>query len=127
MIKLGLNTRKFNTYAFFCPVSRLHLTVSNPVGYADRVTPAILRALKSKTILDIDGVVDIAAGELKASLGNEQSSTEDTSSKTEEVKEEETKEETVEEEKETTTKKTTTRKSRSKKTTETAEEEAIEE
>lgn len=62
MIKLALNTRKYNNYAFFCPVSRLHLTVSNPVGSVNEVTPAILKALKSKTLLDVDGVVNIEAG-----------------------------------------------------------------
>lgn len=66
MIKLQLNLRKFNNYAFFCPVSRLHLTVSNPVGYSNEVTPAILKALKAETILDVDGVVDIETGTVKA-------------------------------------------------------------
>ena len=62
MIRFALNTKKFNTYAFFCPVSRLHLTLSNPVGISNRVTPAILRGLKSKTILDIDNAVDMTTG-----------------------------------------------------------------
>ena len=62
MIRFALNTKKFNTYAFFCPVSRLHLTLSNPVGVSNRVTPAILRGLKSKTILDIDNAVDMTTG-----------------------------------------------------------------
>ena len=62
MIRFALNIKKFNTYAFFCPVSRLHLTLSNPVGVSDRVTPAILRGLKSKTILDIDNAVDMTTG-----------------------------------------------------------------
>lgn len=61
-----LNSRKFNNYAFFCPVSRLHLTVSNPVGYVNEVTTAILKALRNKTILDVDGVVDIETGTVKA-------------------------------------------------------------
>jgi hypothetical protein len=66
MIKFKLNPHKFNNYAFFCPVSRLHLTVSSPVGFSNEVTPAILRALKAKTILDIDGVIDIETGTVKA-------------------------------------------------------------
>ena len=66
MIKLMLDLHKFNNYAFFCPVSRLHLTVSSPVGFASEVTPAILKALKAKTILDVDGVVDIETGTVKA-------------------------------------------------------------
>lgn len=65
MIKLMLNLHKFNNYAFFCPVSRLHLTVSSPVGYANEVTTAILKALKAETILDVDGVVDIETGTVK--------------------------------------------------------------
>jgi hypothetical protein len=67
MIKLMLNTHKFNNYAFFCPVSRLHLTVSNPVGYANEVTPVILRAVKAKTVLDVDGVIDLETGTVKNS------------------------------------------------------------
>ena len=35
MIKLMLDTHKFNNYAFFCPVSKLHLTVSSPVGFTN--------------------------------------------------------------------------------------------
>ena len=65
-----LNTRKFNNYAFFCPVSRLHLTVSSPVGFTNEVTPAILKALKAETVLDVDGVVDIETGTVKA--GNQE-------------------------------------------------------
>ena len=61
-----LNLHKFNNYAFFCPVSRLHLTVSSPVGFSNEVTPAILKALKAKTVLDVDGVVDIETGTVKA-------------------------------------------------------------
>ena len=60
-----LNRQKFNNYAFFCPVSRMHLTVSSPVGYANEVTPAILKGLKSKSILDVDGVVDLETGTVK--------------------------------------------------------------
>lgn len=52
-MKYLLNLRKNDNYAFFCPQSRMHLTISNPVGFADRVTPAIERALKAKTIIDI--------------------------------------------------------------------------
>lgn len=65
MIKLALNRHKFNNYAFFCPVSRLHLTVSNPVGMTNEVTPAILKAVKSKTLIDVDGVIDIETGTVK--------------------------------------------------------------
>lgn len=65
MIKFMLNMHKFNNYAFFCPVSRMHLTVSSPVGFANEVTPAILKGLKSKAILDVDGVIDLETGTVK--------------------------------------------------------------
>ena len=52
-MKLQLNFNKPNNYAFFCPVSRLHLTRTNPIGYANEVTPSIKRALKVGNILDI--------------------------------------------------------------------------
>ena len=65
MVKLALNRHKFNNYAFFCPVSKLHLTVSNPVGYTNEVTPAILRAVKVNTLIDVDGVIDIETGTVK--------------------------------------------------------------
>ena len=65
MIKLMLNSRKPYNYAFFCPVSRVHLTVSSPVGFANEVTPAILKAVRVKTVLDVDGVIDLETGGLK--------------------------------------------------------------
>ena len=65
MIKFMLNKYKFNNYAFFCPVSRMHLTVSSPVGFSNEVTPAILKGLKAKTILDVDGVIDLETGTVK--------------------------------------------------------------
>ena len=49
-MKYGLNASKSNNYAFWDPQSRLHLTIDNPVGYADRVTVAIRRGLVSKSI-----------------------------------------------------------------------------
>ena len=71
MIKLALNLHKFNNYAFFCPVSRLHVTVSNPIGYVNEVTTAILKALKSQTLLDVDGVIDIETGTVKGAAKTE--------------------------------------------------------
>ena len=73
MIKLALNLHKFNNYAFFCPVSRLHVTVSNPIGYVNEVTTAILKALKSQTLLDVDGVIDIETGTVKGAAKTEAS------------------------------------------------------
>jgi hypothetical protein len=52
-MKLQLNLNKPDNYAFFCPVSRVHLTRSNPVVYVNEVTPYINRGLKTKAIIDI--------------------------------------------------------------------------
>lgn len=65
MFKIALNNRKPYNYAFFCPVSKLHLTVSNPVGFAHEVTPAISRGLKSGTLVDVDGAIDLSTGKVK--------------------------------------------------------------
>lgn len=59
MARFQLNNKKPNNYAFFCPKSRLHLTVSNPVGSVNEVTTDIIRAVKSKTLLDIDRVINL--------------------------------------------------------------------
>lgn len=96
MIKLMLDTHKFNNYAFFCPVSKLHLTVSSPVGFTNEVTTAILRALKAKTIIDVDGVIDLKTGAVKAI--KEQKVAEQEVQQTEEnIKETETNVDTVDE------------------------------
>ena len=100
MVQLMLNVRKSNNYAFFCPVSRLHLTVSSPVGFSSEVTPAILRALKSGVILDVDNVIDIKTGKL---IEKTTKTTIVTSNKTEEESSEElatTEEPTITEESE---------------------------
>lgn len=62
MPRFALNKSKANNYAFFCPKSRLHLTVSNPVGSSSEVTSAIIRGVKSKSIIDLDGVLNNTAG-----------------------------------------------------------------
>lgn len=66
MFTLKLNLRKPNNYAFFCPVSKVHLTVSNPVGFANEVTPAILKAVKANTVIDVDGVINLKTGSVNA-------------------------------------------------------------
>lgn len=50
MLRFELNLHKPDNYAFFCPVSKMHLTLSNPIGYADRVTPAIENAMDANCI-----------------------------------------------------------------------------
>lgn len=52
-MKLQLNFNKPDNYAFFCPVSRVHLTRSNPVAFVNEVTPYIKRGLKSKSIIEV--------------------------------------------------------------------------
>ena len=52
-MKLQLNFNKPGNYAFFCPVSKVHLTRSNPVGFVNEVTSYISRGLKSKSIIEI--------------------------------------------------------------------------
>lgn len=63
MARFQLNLRKPNNYAFFCPKSRLHLTVSNPVGSASEVTTAILRGIKSGSLIDMDNAVTDVSGQ----------------------------------------------------------------
>ena len=84
-IELRLNQRKTGNYAFFCPVTKLHLTLANPVGITDRVSPYILRALKSNTLVDVNGVIDLESG--KTNVNN---NTKKTETKTESVKSETT-------------------------------------
>lgn len=86
-IKLRLNPRKAGNYAFFCPVTKLHLTLTNPVGTTDRVSVYILRALKSKTLIDVNNVVDLETGELNIANNTNKESKEN---KTEPVKSETT-------------------------------------
>lgn len=66
MIKVALNITKPNNYAFFCPISRLHLTRSNPVGFVNEVTQYIIRGLKSNVLIDVDNVIDLETGNEKA-------------------------------------------------------------
>lgn len=65
-IKIGLNRKKPGNYAFYCPSSRLHLTLSNPVAYVDRVTSAILVGLRFGTLIDVNGVINLQTGEVSA-------------------------------------------------------------
>lgn len=52
-MKIQLNFNKPDNYAFFCPVSKVHLTRSHPVDFVDEVTPYIKRGLKSEAIIDV--------------------------------------------------------------------------
>lgn len=70
-IELRLNPRKPGNYAFFCPVTKLHLTLANPVGITDRVSPYILRGLKASTLIDVNKVINLETGELNVKNNKE--------------------------------------------------------
>lgn len=89
-MKLGLNLSKPGNYAFFCPVSRLHLTLSDPIGFVNEITQPISRGLKTKVLIDLS---DSESGQKKEKTPAETPKAEP---KKEEVKEEPKKEETVE-------------------------------
>lgn len=57
--RIGLNTKLAGNYSFFCPLTKLHLVLTNPVGVIDRVSPSIIRGIKSGTLIDIDGKIDL--------------------------------------------------------------------
>lgn len=58
-IELRLNTQKVGNYAFFCPVTRLHLTLTNPIGFVDGVSPYIIRGIKGGSIIDVNNAVKL--------------------------------------------------------------------
>ena len=100
-MKLQLNFNKPGNYAFFCPMSKIHLTRSNPVAFVNEVTPYINRGLKSKAIIEI-----VETEGQKANIKKEEepvkkeevaSSTEQATETVEEVKATEKTEETKEE------------------------------
>lgn len=62
-MEFRLNPKKPGNYAFFCPVTRLHLTLANPVGYTDRISNYILRAVKGGTLIDVNKAVNLETGE----------------------------------------------------------------
>ena len=61
--RIGLNTKIPENYCFYCPVCKLHLTVTNPVDITDRVSPSLLRGLRAGKLIDIDKKIDIEKGE----------------------------------------------------------------
>lgn len=64
-IVLQLNPAVRDNYVFFCPEAPLHLSVLKPRGSSPRLSASILRGLRGKTLIDVNGVVDIKTGELK--------------------------------------------------------------
>lgn len=76
MIKIALNRQVPSNYAFFCPVSKLHLTLSNPVGYIDRITDSVLVGLRKRTLIDVNNIIDIDTGTIKQEVISDTSSVE---------------------------------------------------
>lgn len=81
-IELRLNPRKPGNYAFFCPITKLHLTLTNPVGITDRVSVYIVRAIKAKTIIDVNNVVNLETGEVIGAVTTKKTKTEPVKSTT---------------------------------------------
>lgn len=66
---IGLNLRKPSNNAFFCPVTRLHLTKTKPTGRVSFISKQIIMELKSGPypgLLDLEGVIDLDTGMIKA-------------------------------------------------------------
>lgn len=55
MYRLGLNQAKSNNYMFFDFEAPLCLSVSNNTGVVERLTPSILSAIKSGTLILLEG------------------------------------------------------------------------
>ena len=63
-IQFRLNPGKSGNYAFFCPVTKLHLTIANPGASVDRISNYIFRGIKSKSLIDVNNSVNLDTGEL---------------------------------------------------------------
>lgn len=65
-IRFLLNNRKLQNYAFYEPMSNLHITKANPIAAIEEglFNENIVKALRNGTIIDIDGNVDIEKGQL---------------------------------------------------------------
>lgn len=64
-IRLKLNPVVSNNYSFFCPDAPLSLSISKPIGVSNRLTPSIIRGLRFKTLIDLDGRVDTKTWTIK--------------------------------------------------------------
>lgn len=65
-ILLRLNLAKRDNYVFVDPLAPIHLSLSQPIGEAPRLTTSILRGLRGQTLIDVKGIVDIEGGTLKS-------------------------------------------------------------
>lgn len=68
MIRLLLNRTIAGNYVFCDPEARVHLSIGQPGGNALKLTQSIIRALKGKTVIDVDGVVDLEKGIIKVAI-----------------------------------------------------------
>ena len=67
MYRLGLNQAKSNNYMFFDFEAPLCLSVDRNTGVVERLTPSILSALKSKTLVLLEGELP-AEGTIKTDM-----------------------------------------------------------
>lgn len=65
MIRVALNRAIRDNFSVICPDARLGVTIRQPIGFVHQLTPSVLRALRSKRLIDLDGVVDLERGILK--------------------------------------------------------------
>jgi hypothetical protein len=65
MILLELNRFLRDNYAFYDPSAPIRLTLVEPRGYAPRLTDNILRGLRGKILIDVEGKIDIEKGVVK--------------------------------------------------------------
>lgn len=106
MKTLRLNTKKLNNFAYFDPISRIHLTLINPVDRVKELNENLTKAIKSETLVvledsskteDVETVNEEKVLSADKDLEDENTETVD---KTEEVKEDDDSEEEPEEVKE---------------------------
>ena len=67
MYRLGLNQAKSNNYMFFDFEAPLCLSVDRNTGVVERLTPRILSAIKSKTLVLLEGELP-AEGTIKTDM-----------------------------------------------------------
>lgn len=68
MYRLGLNQAKSNNYMFFDFEAPLCLSVDRNTGVVERLTPSILSAIKSGTLILLDGQMPKSVGSAKVEV-----------------------------------------------------------
>lgn len=63
---IALNPAIPGNYSFVCPVAPLCLNLINRSGYTTVVSPSILRGLKGRTLIDVNGMIDLETGQFKS-------------------------------------------------------------